>query len=776
MKSYLRFLSRNKLYTAIMAVGLSIALAFVILLGSYVIDQTSYDQGVDTENLYVCHIDFSGLQRLKRKEILANAPEIESVCYFRQINADNGMSRESFKALANEEEHRINGIITEPEFLTMFPLVFLEGDTGTALSEIDNVIISESFAERGFTEGDIIGAELRFAYAGYEDRIFTVSGVFEDMEKSTFKSPDVIFQEKTDLSDGAVEMNSSYIMKMNEGIDGTTLAASLAERLNEGARFQSNLTITPFGKIRGNGNKWFSISFNNTYDEDIISMYKLMCMFIILISMMNYIALTIAFSRFRLKETATRRLLGSGRIGIMFRCFTETLLLLAVSSVFAALIAIALKEPVGSILGVEINPLMNIHEYIFIAGIVIVSSAIAGAIPSMTLSIDRPIEVIKGEEKHREKFILSKVFIFTEGALSILSVAVTMAIFLQTNEMLKRPRGYETDNLTFVSFPVEGNVDRFYYELCRQSYIEAVGMLQEPPMSIDYEALWFNDEAGNEIEVRRLSGDRKGMELLGIKITEEWAKNPVGDFYAYVCQSSIDMFSDIIRDGNIHDYRYEQDFPLCGTVSDFTIGNVKSGTEARLTMIDMISWDDYIPSNAWDNLIIKTTGEEDEACRKIREFYRSKGYDDTKFSAKTFNGIMKEQLKKERQTLFLLIIFTAVCLLLTAMAIIALSSYYAQTNTRNTAVRKVFGISQREVFRKTVWGFTAPVISGAIIAIPPAFLYVDRWLQTYPVRIGNSPAIYLAALSIVLLVTLASVTLQALRLMRTNPADALKKE
>jgi putative ABC transport system permease protein len=137
---------------------------------------------------------------------------------------------------------------------------------------------------------------------------------------------------------------------------------------------------------------------------------------------------------------------------------------------------------------------------------------------------------------------------------------------------------------------------------------------------------------------------------------------------------------------------------------------------------------------------------------------------------------MKEQLKKERQTMFLLIIFTAVCLLLTAMAIIALSSYYAQTNTRNTAVRKVFGISQREVFRKTVWGFTAPVISGAIIAIPPAFLYVDRWLQTYPVRIGNSPVIYLAALSIVLLVTLASVTLQALRLMRTNPADALKKE
>ena len=126
--------------------------------------------------------------------------------------------------------------------------------------------------------------------------------------------------------------------------------------------------------------------------------------------------------------------------------------------------------------------------------------------------------------------------------------------------------------------------------------------------------------------------------------------------------------------------------------------------------------------------------------------------------------------------MFLLIIFTAICLLLTAMAIIALSSYHVQISTHSTSVRKVFGISQREVFCNTVRRFLSPVLASAVIAIPLACIYICHWLEAYPLRISNSPLIYLSALAVVMLVAFASVALQALRLMRTNPAEALKKE
>ena len=121
-------------------------------------------------------------------------------------------------------------------------------------------------------------------------------------------------------------------------------------------------------------------------------------------------------------------------------------------------------------------------------------------------------------------------------------------------------------------------------------------------------------------------------------------------------------------------------------------------------------------------------------------------------------------------------VFTLICMIMTGLAIVALSNYYAQISRHDTAVRKVFGISRCEVFWKTVWGFVAPVLIGAGIAIPLSYIYFGRWLEAYPVRIDNSPAIYAAALAIVLTVTIGTVILQALRLMSTNPAEALKKE
>ena len=776
MKSYLRFLSRNKLYTAIMTAGLSIAMAFAILLGSYVIDETSYDKGVDTGSLYVALLDYTELKTYERKEILANTVGVDMTCSFRQINSDNGMTQESFKAVVGGKPHRVYGIVTEPQFLSIFPIRFIEGNRETALKEIDNVIISESLAKRAFHDGDPLGQELRFDYRGYNDRILTVSGVFKDIKGSTLKSPDVIFQRKDELDDGAVEVNAAYFLKMRRDADIENISKSLNEQFNDDTRFQSDLTIKRFSDIRGCNEEWFYTSFNNTYDKEIINIYRLMCTFIILISVLNYIALTIAFSRFRLKEIATRRILGSGRKGIITRCIAETLVLLCVSSVLAALIAIALKEPVGGILGLNLDPLTDIREYLLIGGIVIISGALAGSIPSMVLSVERPMDVIRGEERHKDRMILSKVFIFAEGALSILSVAITIAIVLQTNEILKRPRGYETDNLTFVSFPVMENVDRYYHELNSLNCIESIGTIHQLPISIEYGMRDFYDEAGNEFETRTLLGDRKGIELLGINFTDEWSRSAVGDTYLYVCEGALQQFGNIIRDGKLYDHKDGFTLPLSGTVSDFTIGNLKGGDEPLINIIEVLVQDDYIPDNPWDNLIIKTIGDENEACRRIREFYRSKGYDNTLFEAQTLNNMMKEQLRKERKTMFLLIIFTAICLLLTAMAIIALSSYHVQISTHSTSVRKVFGISQREVFCNTVRRFLSPVLASAVIAIPLACIYICHWLEAYPLRISNSPLIYLSALAVVMLVAFAAVALQALRLMRTNPAEALKKE
>ena len=113
---------------------------------------------------------------------------------------------------------------------------------------------------------------------------------------------------------------------------------------------------------------------------------------------------------------------------------------------------------------------------------------------------------------------------------------------------------------------------------------------------------------------------------------------------------------------------------------------------------------------------------------------------------------------------------------MTILTIAGLSSYHVKANEKDNAIRNVFGCSKRELVRKITMGFVLPVIISAIVAIPVAYTVIGRWLEGYVIRTENSPIIYIGAFTIVLAVVLAAILLQTLRLMRTNPAESLKKE
>jgi predicted lysophospholipase L1 biosynthesis ABC-type transport system permease subunit len=211
-----------------------------------------------------------------------------------------------------------------------------------------------------------------------------------------------------------------------------------------------------------------------------------------------------------------------------------------------------------------------------------------------------------------------------------------------------------------------------------------------------------------------------------------------------------------------------------GVLEDFHLGNIKEVVKEK-TIFD-VSIDEATIQWIGNNLLVKVSGDQYEARDAIRQFYMDKGLYNDQLRIHTLEEWAMMNYEDENRMMRLIAVFAIISMIMTALAIIALSSYYAQTNRHDTAVRKVFGISRGDVFWKTVWGFIAPVLIGAAVAMPLAYIYFGRWLQAYPVRIGNSPVIYVAALAIVLLVTLSTVTLQALRLMRTNPAEALKKE
>jgi putative ABC transport system permease protein len=243
--------------------------------------------------------------------------------------------------------------------------------------------------------------------------------------------------------------------------------------------------------------------------------------------------------------------------------------------------------------------------------------------------------------------------------------------------------------------------------------------------------------------------------------------------HLYLSDETIDGLNDAIENREWLHTEWDQRRQIVGTCSHFRVGNMKQAYNGLCGVILLTDWQTI---SGQHDLLVKVNIDEDDASRMLLDEYKKLGYDERCVTVKSLNHYLEDALKDERVLQKLLLVFMFACLLLTVMAIAAFSSYYAHLRIHDTAVRKVFGESRMEIFCRTVWGFVLPILISAVFAVPIAYFAVSRWLETFAMRIDNSFMMYASAVVFVLLIVLASIIIQTLRLLRTNPAEALKKE
>lgn len=785
MKTYLRFLGRNKLYTVVMAVGLSVSLAFVILLGSYIVDDMTCDKVLeDMDNAYLV-VEEDSPVCFERNDIYLNYPEVTDRCRV-QINKRSIISDIAHLKYKGADM-AVSVMTADNNFFEFFTYPLLCGVKEEALASRGNIVISERVANNFFPDENPLGKTIRLFSDGFVDKDYIIGGVYKDFPKTTLKQADFIinYEEFNDLmykaTRGGMRAGSLNFLKLAENADITLLAEKLTADYNKGVRPKMparDMKLVEFSKIRLQQGRKFQGAFDNMKNGKILDTYMIICAFLVLASLFNYIALTIAFSRLRMKEFATRQLLGTAKKGIVLRCIAEAFVLLVAFYLIAVLIAMALNNHVGAILGVKLNPMQHMNEYILLSGIIIAMGLLAGVVPALFAIKHNPVQVIKGEERFRDKMFLSKAFVCFEGILSIFSIAVCAAIFLQTNLLINEPRGYNTDGQVYVRFNSEDD-KRFADELQGESYVQKVGYISGFP-AVTWAMTFYSDTNENNYEMTFFEADQTAADIMGFSLADYNKTLNTGSSqgYMYLTETSMEKYSSIIVDNAL--WRrwgtYVNSTQISGTVNDFKFGTLKHTPEGEnIVGLEIIPDENTEGLNGMD-LLVQVSGDVDEAARMVEGFYAAKGYDSHNVSVKSAAGIIADAYKEELNLKKLLDIFAIISIIITALAITALGNYYTQVNARSTAIYKICGESHMSIFWKTVWGFFAPVLVASVVAIPLAYLYIHRWLQEYPLRIENSPLIYIGAVAAVLVIVLAAIAFHAYVLMRTNPAKVLKKE
>ena len=752
MKSYLKFLSRNKLYTAIEVVGLSIALAFVILLSSYIIDSISYDKEIDDKDgIYVCHF----INKASSFNILGNSfekcPEVKDYCQFTELylhlSADGNAFEDDVLAVSSN-------------FFEFLPYKLTYGNASDVLANNHFAVVSESFADRMFPGDRPIGKQV---VCCMEDSnvTLTITGVFEDVEKTQILNADIVINQNFyDYQKDAL-FPCGNLLHISDDADLTELAESIyngCDAFMFTEKLAPKLTFTKLSELDVNIGD--PAPFENLYDRALQKTFTLFCVILLVFAILNYIFLTLAFSRFRIKEFSIRMLLGTDKVRTSIKIIAESLVLTSVAFGLGIILAISLEGSASELLRCEIDVFSNAVEVVWAIIIIIVTSLLSGIIPAFSSTLVDPINAVKGETRRTDKEFFAKAFIGIQGGICIIIISIAIAMFFQTRKMIDAPLGYDTERVLTLQGCDGLDIEN---HLANLPCVKGIGKIGRSPVQLSSGST--QARIGNDmIKLNRLDCSISALEVLGIEIAEQF-NSEINVWDKFITESG---YQSIMKSYEVQGIDPEDIKTVCsGVVKDFRFGNITTVTDGVNCITIMPA--DWIPL-----YVIKCNTEEHQAIAEISDRLKEVSINDFEISSMTDQ--LQETFIKEKNSIVMISTFAVLCVLLTIMAIVAISSYYSQMKTHDTAINKVFGASQKKVFWDMVWNFTVPILIASVIAVPVAYLYIDKWLQSYPVRIENTFGIYIGSLSLVLMIVVASITLQALRLMHTNPAEALKKE
>ena len=812
MKSYLKFLSRNKLYTAIEAAGLAVSLAFVILIGSYVVQQyeVAHESPQWKRTFVLGTNEFLGLTYWDKEELEMNIPEVDAATHAAML----------WQPIVRQgnEPLQCSGMETDADFFRVFPQYHLvEGSLNDFVSK-DDVLISESLARKiadqvgndakttgndtsvtpGLT-GSLIGKVIN---VDGTDR--TIKGVYADFDGTFFMPYDIITHISGAWGAG-MERNFGSIgnyttwFRARDDADAADVRAKVKALLHKnydpiwGAEKVDAWKVYRMDEaffITGNSN-----GLTRQGNVRMLRLLTVVVLLLLLSAIFNYVNLSLALTGKRAKEMATRRLLGADKTSILWKYIGESVAFTAVCFGAALLLAdllvpmmnslVSTADPDEMMLGrgdtsVRLSFLLTPGYIVaYLAGIMVLG-VINGLLPAVVASRYQPIDVIKGTLRRRNKMVMSKVFIVVQNVLSVFLIALALVMEVQMRHMITRPMHAATENLYYIEYSAK-NYDAmklFKDKVEQLPFVTKAGVGRGIPGMINMTMGVKVDEV-HRVDMPVILCDSTYFKLLGLEVEEDFGHPLVHSLWmsrsAFNAAAVSDTSTVFPRRINMNGAQPEF---IGGVVTDFPARPASEGEINPNGGVIVTRAEELHYANC---LLIGTTGEDKSYDEAIRQAYRefrleTSGVEEPAWRYGFVHDIHRKMLAPVQRTLRLVELFAVLAVLISLLGLLAMSTYFADENTKQIAVRKVFGADVNSETRRAVRSYMILVGAACLIGIPPAVWASQLYLERFAYRIEGYGWVFALAVLISLAIAFGTVLWQTLKAAKTNPATELKKE
>ena len=804
-KTAWRTIVKNKLYSSINILGLTIGLSACMIVATVVIDDLSYDKqwsrGDDLyriisvnkmgEGLYDRSASsFAGLGTILKSDY----PEVETV-------AELSSAKQRFRL----DEKYPNGIevtalSADTSVWQMLDIKASEGNPRKYVVGSRNLVISESFKRKFFPNENPVG---KFIYdvPTYSEKPdqFLITGVIKDIPSNTHLRADVIILQKgrrESLNKNEYGTFSQNYVLMKPGTD----MVKFAKKLN---KWYAGFVDAP-KPLQWEFQPMSDIYLHSDFEkyQEVKGSYSTIYIFsgvailLLIIACVNFINLSTARAIQRLKETGVRKILGAGRRQLIFQFLTESFLFFVISTFLATLIYQLSLKPLEHFIGHELAQTFLSKFYLLgIAyAIIFLISFLTGFYPAWIMSGFKPAATLKGKLREGNIFgqnFVRKGLVILQFSISIVILVALIIVQQQVSFMKNKDIGFNKNNLlSIASITWDGKGDVFKNELLNQngviaasitSWLPSVGAgfmskeVDDPNRPGTKVRVWFIDadlDLANTLGLRLKSGRLFDKNISADTVSQNLMMRM--DSLEYVTtarrQSSI-ITAYTAKVFHINSFNKPIENALTspvGIVDDFFNESLKTPMEPTIIIAEK--------SPQYGGMFIRIRpGTEKQVLASLNTIWR-KFYPDKLLEVKWVDDMLASQYEVESKLQILFGFFSGLSMLLAALGIFGLIVQATTQRIKEIGIRKILGASVKSIVRLFSVDFLKLIFISILIASPIAWWLMTKWLEDFAYRITISWWSFLIAGSMALLVALATISFQAIKAAIANPVNSLRTE
>ncbi|MEO1011254.1 MAG: ABC transporter permease [Bacteroidota bacterium] len=821
-KIALRFFLKNKLFTSINILGLSIGVTAFILITQYVHFESNYDRHQNRiEDLYrvtlTSNLGEKGFVTLATNHpavgyvMKRDFPEVEG--YTRLMDKSH-MWGSFVLSYTNEHGDLVKSNVVDDKLfiadsttLDLFDVPLLSGNAKTALNEPLSMVLSEKVAQRYFGDQDPLGKRLRINDG--EDA-FKVTGVFAELPENTHLKFDML----ASFSTLGQWTNETWIwpdfynyVRLKPGTDPVVVESKFPAFVNtylsdimQEHGFEAKFGLQPVREIHLKSHHRNEIAANA--DEKMLNFLWIIALFIIVIAQINFINLSTAKSTERAMEVGLKKVVGIKRSALIQQFLFESLLINLMGTLIAIGLIAFLAGPFNDMVGLEVLSLelwLQPKIWVQLLILMLFGGLLAGVYPAFVLSGFKPVEVLKGRFHQSGKgALLRKGLVITQFAISLVLIAGTYIVHSQFSFMQDQDLGYDVEHNLVINAPmvvdstIADKMEVFKDELRRNPKINFVTLTDEVPgkkIGDDNMARQSHElkEAGVSCDFLRIDHDfldTYGLELLaGRNFRKEdrtsYGSNPekdAGKTHRILINRAA---SQVLGFQNPEDAIHKKvTFPMFNAVDRVTevIGVVENYHQQSLQA-------DYYPTlflnpDFYDatylTINMNTSGLQGtlgDIGEKFEKFFPRDPFNYF-FLEEHFN----QQYKADAKFGQICLLFSGLAIFIAVLGLFGLGSYLALKKTKELCVRKVLGANTVQVLVLIPKSLLSLVLISGVVALPITYFLASEWLSNYAFKVSMNPLMFLVPLLLVMVVAALSILPESIKVALLNPSKYLRDE